>query len=52
MVALSIHMYANVGPNIWLRSAYIRRTSIVTLDTGQETPDTGHRTLDTDTLIF
>jgi hypothetical protein len=35
MVALSIHTYANVGPNIWLRSAYIHGTSIVT--------DTRHR---------
>jgi hypothetical protein len=43
MVALSIHTYANVGPNIWLRSAYIQRTSIVTPDTRHWTPDTGHR---------
>jgi hypothetical protein len=34
MVALSIPTYANVGPNTWLRSVYIRRTSIVTSDTG------------------
>jgi hypothetical protein len=34
MVALSIHTYANVGPNTWLRSVYISRTSIVTSDTG------------------
>ncbi len=38
MVALSIHTYANVGPNIWLCSSYIRRTSIVTLDNRQRTP--------------
>ncbi len=47
MVVLSIHTYANEGPNIWLHSAYKRRTSIVTPDTGHRTPDTGHRTPDT-----
>jgi hypothetical protein len=52
MVALSIHTYANVGPNIWLRSAYICRTSIVTSDTRHQTPDTRHQTLDTDSSFF
>jgi hypothetical protein len=37
------HSESNVGPNVWIRSAFIQRTSIVTSD--------GHRTPD-DSLIF